>query len=177
MNGRYADAVLTQIRSSKTYERVTRHEIIHQFVKYAMIGALNVGVHVGFFNLLLVIGVPSLASNAAAFFIASINSFFLNKRWAFRDRRDHAVVRQYLVFLFFTLVGLVLHSGAFWLLLIPLEDRGTLGKNAALLLALPVSVLWNFTSYRRWAFVPNALATLRPDADRGPTLAPGSGGA
>ena len=170
--------MLTQIRSSKTYERVTRHEIVHQFVKYAMIGMLNVAVHVGFFNLFLVLGLPSLVSNALAFFIASINSFLLNKRWAFRDRRDHAVVRQYFVFLFFTLVGLALHTGAFSLLLIPLDDHGTLGKNAALLLALPVSVVWNFTSYRRWTFVPNALALrLRAEGASGATPAPGSGGA
>ena len=171
--------MLTQFRSTKNYERVTRHEIVHQFVKYAMIGMLNVAVHVGFFNLFLVIGVPSVASNALAFFIASINSFFLNKRWAFRDGRDHAVVRQYLVFLFFTLVGLALHTGAFSLLLIPLEERGTLGKNAALLLALPVSVLWNFTSYRRWTFIPNALSTSarRNRAGNAITPVPGSGGA
>jgi putative flippase GtrA len=168
--------VLTQIRSTKTYERVTRHEIVRQFVKYAMIGMLNVAVHVGFFNLLIVFGVPSVAANAAAFFVASINSFFLNKRWAFRDQRDQAVVRQYGVFLFFTLVGLALHTGAFSLLLIPLEDRGTLGKNIALLAALPVSVLWNFTSYRRWAFVPNALSTGAPlpTGDRPTTPGPGS---
>lgn len=170
--------MLTQIRSTKTYERVTRYEIVHQFVKYAMIGTLNVGVHVGFFNLFLLLGVQSLVANALSFFIASINSFLLNKRWAFRDRRDHAVVRQYFVFLFFTLVGLALHTGAFSLLLIPLDDHGTLGKNAALLFALPVSVLWNFTSYRRWTFVPGALAMrLRTDAGTSATPAPGSGGA
>jgi putative flippase GtrA len=156
--------VLTQFRTTKTYERISRHEIVHQFVKYAMIGVLNVAVHVGFFNLFLYLGVPSLAANAAAFFLASINSFVLNKLWAFRDRRDDALTRQYLVFLFFTLVGLVLNTGAFSLLLIPLGEYGTIGKNAALLGAIPVSVLWNFTSYRRWTFIPNALATR----NRGP---------
>lgn len=145
--------VLTQFRSSKTYERVTRHEIVHQFVKYAMVGALNVCVHVGIFNVLLLAGgFPTLAANAVAFFIASINSFFWNKRWAFRDARREAVVRQYLVFLFFTVVGLALHTGAFRLLLVPLHLHGTIGKNLALLLALPVSVIWNFTCYRFWTF-------------------------
>jgi putative flippase GtrA len=146
------DGVLTQIRSSKTYERLTRHEIVHQFVKYAMIGMLNVCVHVLIFNLLFLAGLPTLGANAIAFFLASINSFFLNKRWAFRDVRRQAIIRQYLVFLFFTLVGLGLHTGAFSLLLIPLHPHGTLGKNLALLAALPVSVIWNFTCYRLWTF-------------------------
>jgi putative flippase GtrA len=147
--------VLTQFRSSKTYERVTRHEVVHQFVKYAMVGIINVCVHVGIFNLLVLAGVPTLVANALAFFVASINSFIWNKRWAFRDGRRNAVIRQYLIFLFFTIVGLALHTGAFSLLLIPLDPHGTIGKNVALLLALPVSVIWNFTCYKLWTFTPD----------------------
>jgi putative flippase GtrA len=162
--------VLTRIRSSKTYERVTRHEIVRQFVKYAMVGVLNVGVHVSLFNLFVIAGLHTIGANALAFFLASINSFFLNKRWAFRDGRREAVVRQYLVFLFFTLVGLGLHTGAFSLLLIPLHPHGTLGKNVALLLALPVSVIWNFTCYRLWTFTPDP-------ARRRTSPAPGSAAA
>jgi putative flippase GtrA len=158
--------VLTQFRSSKTYERVTRHLVVHQFVKYAMVGVLNVCVHVGIFNLLAFAGLATLAANAIAFFFASINSFFWNKRWAFRDERREAVVRQYFVFLSFTLVGLGLHTGTFSLLLIPLHQHGTLGKNAALLLALPVSVIWNFTCYKLWTFSPPPSAT-EPSAGLG----------
>ena len=90
--------------------------------------------------------------DAIGFFIASINSFLLNKAWAFRDQRREAVVRQYFTFLFFTLVGLALHTGAFALLLVPLDVHGQIGRNLALLCALPVSVIWNFTSYRLWTF-------------------------
>jgi putative flippase GtrA len=147
------------------YERVTRHEIVHQFVKYAMIGVLNVCVHVLIFNVLVLSGLPTLLANAVAFFIASINSFIWNKRWAFRDDRRNAVIRQYLVFLFFTLVGLGLHTGAFSLLLIPLHPHGTLGQNAALLLALPVSVIWNFTCYKLWTFTPGSPPTPHAGPD------------
>ena len=156
--------MLTQFRSSKTYERVTRHEIVHQFVKYAMVGILNVCVHVVIFNLLVLTGMATLGANALAFFVASINSFVWNKRWAFRDGRRNAVVRQYLVFLFFTVVGLALHTGAFSLLLVPLDPHGTLGKNVALLLALPVSVIWNFTCYKLWTFTPDQRSRSEPSA-------------
>ena len=162
-------AVLTQFRSSKTYQRVTRHEWIHQFVKYGIVGVFNVGVHLAIFNVLIATGLPTLGANAIAFFLASINSFFWNKRWAFRDERSRGVVRPYLVFLFFTLVGLGLHTATFSLLLIPLHVHGTLGKNVALLCALPVSVIWNFTCYRLWTFRPGA----RP-AGSTPSAVPGS---
>ena len=146
--------MLTQFRSTKLYERVSRYEAVHQFVKYALIGGLNVVLHFAIFNLLSFIGLPPLAANAIGFFVGSINSFFWNKLWAFRDRRRDAVIRQYLRFVFFTLVGLGLHSAAFALLLIPLHPHGTLGENVALFLALPFSVAWNFTSYKLWTFKP-----------------------
>lgn len=144
--------MLTQFRSTRLYERVSRHQIVHQFVKYALVGGLNVVLHLSIFNLLVFIGVPQFAANAVGFFIASINSFIWNKVWAFRDPRRHRVVRQYFIFIFFTLVGLGLHTATFALWLIPLDTFGKLGANIALLLAIPVSVAWNFTTYRRWTF-------------------------
>lgn len=146
--------MLTQLRRSKVYERLHRHEIIRQFVKYAIVGCLNVAIFLGIFNGLLLMDVPALGANAVAFVVTSVNSFVLNKIWSFRDQRRHAVVRQYLVFVFFTLVGLGLNTSVFSLLLIPLGDYGTLGKNAAALGSLPISVIWNFTTYRKWTFNP-----------------------
>lgn len=144
--------MLTQLRQSSVYSRLHRHEVVRQFVKYAIVGCLNVGLYLAIFNLLLLADVHVLAANAIAFSITSVNSFFLNKAWSFRDQRRHAVVRQYFTFVFFTLVGLGLNTGVLSLLLIPLDTYGTIGKNLAALGSVPVSVIWNFTSYRLWTF-------------------------
>lgn len=133
-----------------------RHEALGQFVRYALVGSTNVAVHLIFFNVFSFLGLHTLAANALAFLLATVNSFVLNKVWAFRDPRRDAVVRQYVRFLSFTVVGLALHTGAFSLLLIPLGDHGTIGKNIALVCALPVSVLWNFMCYRLWTFKPRS---------------------
>ncbi|MGH2759557.1 MAG: GtrA family protein [Actinomycetota bacterium] len=144
--------MLTQLRQSKVYVRLHGHEIVRQFVKYAMVGVLNVGLYLAIFNILLLTDIHVLAANAVAFSVSSVNSFLLNKIWSFRDQRRHGVLRQYFTFVFFTLVGLGLNTGVLSLLLIPLDRFGTLGKNAAALGSVPVSVLWNFTSYRLWTF-------------------------
>jgi putative flippase GtrA len=144
--------VLTQLRRTKVYASLERHEIVRQFVKYAMVGCLNVGLSLAIFNGLRIVGTPRLAASTVAFLFTSINGFVLNKTWSFRDKRTHRLTQQYFVFVFFTLIGLVLFSVAFRALLIPLEQYGRIGENAAFLSALPVSVLWNFTSYRRWTF-------------------------
>jgi putative flippase GtrA len=121
-------------------------------VKYAIVGCLNVALSLGIFNVLRLVGTPRLVASSVAFLLTSINGFVLNKLWSFRDRRSERVTRQYLRFVSFTLVGLGLFSVAFRLLLIPLEDFGRIGENVAFLSSLPVSVVWNFTAYRRWTF-------------------------
>lgn len=144
--------MLTQLRQSKTYARLQQHEIIRQFVKYAIVGCLNVALSLGIFNALRLLEVHRLAASTVAFLVTSINGFALNRLWSFRDQRSGRLTRQYLRFVSFTIVGLGLFSIAFRLLLIPLEGFGRIGENAAFLCALPVSVVWNFTAYRRWTF-------------------------
>jgi putative flippase GtrA len=128
-------------------ERLLRHEITGQFVRYALVGVLNVGISLVFFTLLG----RSAPATAIAFLVSNTISFFLNKRWAFRDERVD-VARQYVLFFVFTAVGLALFVGQFALYRIPLHRYGTNGKYAAYLLSLPLVVLWNFTAYRRWTF-------------------------
>lgn len=149
--------MLTQFRTTKLYDRVSRHETVHQFVKYALIGAVNVLLHLSIFNLLSWLGIETRIAYVLGFIVGSINSFIWNKVWAFRDPRREAVIRQYFTFVFFTLVGLGLSTVTFELWLQVLDDHGRLGENLALLLALPVAVIWNFTSYRLWTFKPGPL--------------------
>jgi putative flippase GtrA len=146
----YASSVTAGLRSLPA--RLRRHEMTGQFVRYATIGCMNVAMFLVLFNVLLFAGLPVLGANAVAFLVTSVNSFTWNKLWAFRDPRTDAVVRQYLVFVGFTLIGLGLNSGVLYLLLIPLEPYGRIGSNVAAILALPVSIVWNFTAYRRWIF-------------------------
>lgn len=132
--------------------RFRHHEALGQFVRYAIVGVANVAVYFGVLNLLDVVGSHPNVSAAVAFFVTSIQSFTFNKLWAFRDRRREALVRQYLVFVFFTVIGLGINQLVFTLLLIPLDRFGRIGLNLAAMGALPFSVVWNFLSYRRWTF-------------------------
>ena len=121
-------------------------------MKYGLVGALNVLLFFAIYNGLRLLDVNTLGSRAPAFFVTTLISFRLNKSWSFRDTRTHAVVRQYLAFVAFTLAGFGLQTGLFNLFRIPLKRYGLLGENIALVAALPFSVLWNFTGYRYVVF-------------------------
>ena len=128
------------------------HPATGQFLRYASVGLLNLAVFFGVFNLLLHFAWHPAVAYAAAFVVTSIGSFWLNKSFAFKDRRREAVVRQYLAFVFMTGVGLAINESVFWILLYPLRRFGTAGHNAAALGAVPFSVMWNFFAYRKWVF-------------------------
>lgn len=134
-------------RTSLLYRRLREHEATGQFVRYGLIGCLNTVISLSVFT---VLG-RSVPATAVAFLVSNSLSFFLNKRWAFKDTRTD-VGRQYLLFFVFTGVGLVLFTGSFALLRVPFRRFGTVGRYAAFLGSAPLVVLWNFTAYRRWTF-------------------------
>jgi putative flippase GtrA len=147
--------------------RVRHHEITGQFMRYAAIGVLNVVIFFTLFNLFTpahASRVRTVAAYAAAFLITSVFSFAMNKTWAFKDTRRERIAHQYVLFLLLTLVGLGLQTSVFALLLIPLHQYGRLGRNAAALPGIPLSVLWNFFAYRRWTFNAVTAAASGPGA-------------
>jgi len=140
---------------SVAFQRLRRHEVTGQFIRYAVIGCANVILFFAIFNALTPAHpsrIRTVISYASAFLITSVFSFFLNKRWAFRDERRERIAHQYALFLFVTLIGLGFQTSVFALLLIPLHTHGRLGRNIAAVPGVPISVLWNFTAYRRWTF-------------------------
>lgn len=147
---------------TQVLRRIRHHEITAQFVRYAVVGCFNVLLFFALFNAFTSAResrVHTVLAYMAAFLITSAFSFTLNKWWAFKDTRREGVHVQFVVFVALTLVGLGLQTGVFALLLVPLHAHGRLGRNIAALPGIPISVLWNFTAYRRWAFTSSARST------------------
>jgi len=135
--------------------RVRHHEITGQFVRYAAIGVLNVLLFFTLFNLLTpthATRMRTVAAYATAFLVTSVFSYAMNKTWAFKDTRRQRIAHQYALFLLLTLIGLGIQTAVFASLLVPLHQYGRLGRNAAALPGIPLSVLWNFFAYRKWTF-------------------------
>lgn len=119
-----------------------------------MVGAFNTAFYFAVFNLLLHADLHPIVANSSAFLVTNVIAFFLQKHFAFRDKRRHAMFLQYARFLALTLIGLGIQTAAFSLFRIPFHRYGTLGNNLAAVCATPFAVLWNFTAYRLWTFKP-----------------------
>ena len=121
-------------------------------LRFGAVGVLNTLIDFATLNLLLFAlgvegGAPLLLCNAAAFLAASLNSYFLNRRWTFRQTGS-ASLRQYLYFLALTLGGVAVNSLVLFLLVtsIPRPDgvAPTLWINLAKAAATGASMVWNY---------------------------------
>ncbi len=136
-----------------------------QFIRFGLVGFANTLIDFGVLNLLLFFadypaGSGLVFCNSIAFSAASINSYLMNKNWTFSDRQS-GTVSQFGMFMLFTLAGLIINSGIIYLLTLPAirpeAFPAALWINIAKLTATGASMLWNFSSYRRFVFRSSCL--------------------
>ncbi|MCA6415271.1 MAG: GtrA family protein, partial [Cytophagales bacterium] len=80
-------------------------------------------------------------ANGVGFFSAATSNFFINRSWTFASA-DPDVGGQYLKFILFSIVGLLINSIIVWLLNDRLKKNFYLSKAAATIIV----TLWNFLS-------------------------------
>jgi putative flippase GtrA len=116
--------------------------------KFAVVGVVNTAIDFVIFTA-LVSGAswsPVLA-NVVSYSCAIANSFLLNKHWTFSERRRHGrTIRQFVLFVGFNLIGLVLSTTIVW----------AFAQHLGALQAKGVSVLatfaWNYWASRQYVF-------------------------
>lgn len=129
-------------------------------MRFGAVGVLNTLIDFGTLNLLMAVfgaagGAPLVLCNAAAFLLASLNSYFLNKNWTFAQRSS-ASLRQYLVFLALSVGGLTINSLVLYLIVSgfarPAWLSPTLWVNVAKAGATAGSMTWNYLAFRYVVF-------------------------
>ena len=138
-------------------------KVLDQFGKFAAVGTLNTLIDLGILNLLILLtdisaGVYYGLFKAISFLAASTNSYFWNKFWTFGSRLP-VTTSEYVRFLFFTLIGTLINVAvASFIVSIIGAPHGVSLKtwaNIGAVLAVFVSFLWNFLSYRYVVFKSN----------------------
>jgi putative flippase GtrA len=134
--------------------------VFEQFGKFAAVGTLNTLIDLGIMNLFIFVtgvaaGAPYVLFKTVSFVAASTNSYFWNKFWTFQSRLPVTAV-EYVRFLFFTLIGTLINVGIAALVVnvigAPNGFNPKLWANIGALVAVAVSLFWNFISYRNIVF-------------------------
>lgn len=121
--------------------------------KFGVVGAINTVIDFFVFNLLLQIG--PLKANVVSTVVATTTSYFMNRQWTFRGRARGDVRREYILFFFFNVVGMVIQLAVLGLVRYGLgftASDGRLVLNIAKAAGIGVAMVFRFWAYRRFVF-------------------------
>jgi putative flippase GtrA len=142
-----------------------------EVVKFGIIGGLNVVVNWVSFNLLLILPIfanGQLKAKVIATGVAIVSSYFMNRHWTYKDRDKSAAHREFVLFLGFNLVGMLIELAVMAATKYIFGLTSWLAINAAFVVGLAIGTTFRFFTYRNWVFTHSedaepAAAAMGPD--------------
>lgn len=136
-----------------------------RFIKFAVVGAIGSVVDIGVMNLLTqVFHFQLVLAGSISFVCAVINNFIGNRYWTYPDSRSKPIHRQLGMFFIVNTIGIAIRIPILKYAEPPLaklfenlahisfDTADALAKNATLILAIGVVMLWNFFINRYWTY-------------------------
>lgn len=136
------------------YERF--RELLHEIAKFGVVGAINYVLDVGLFNLLVTSGGlhhKPLTAKTISTVVAATSSFFMNRHWTWRDRRQHGLLREYGTFIALSAVALLITLGCLAFGEYALHQNSLLSRNIwGNIVGIGAAMVFRFWSFKRWVF-------------------------
>ena len=136
-----------------------------RFVKFAVVGAIGSVVDIGVMNLMTqVFHLPLVIGGSISFICAVINNFIGNRYWTYPDSRSKPIHRQLGMFFVVNAIGIAIRIPILKYVEPPLAKMfesfahisydlaDALAKNATLIIAIGIVMLWNFFVNRYWTY-------------------------
>lgn len=137
-------------------------------IRFVLVGISNTILDFVVLNVLLFCGVNILFANTISTGIAMLYSFFMNKKWTFRNSGNN-YVKEVALFFIFTIIGIwIIQNGCIYLLNIVIPDLGlpeVIYNNAIKLAASIPSLTWNYLTYNRFVFTNNKKESATDDKE------------
>jgi putative flippase GtrA len=137
----------------------------NRFFKFAVVGATGSVVDIGIMNLLTrLFHLPLVAAGSISFVCAVTSNFIGNRYWTYPDSRSRPLAHQLGMFFLVNAVGIAIRIPILKYLEPPIailienmahlnyQAADALAKNATLIFAIGVVMLWNFFINRYWTY-------------------------
>ncbi|MFA9262577.1 MAG: GtrA family protein [Undibacterium sp.] len=138
---------------------------VKQFSKFIIVGGVNTGIDFAVLNVLMYVthinsGPTLFFLNCISFSVAVVNSYYMNRRWTFREANeglgDKKPAVQFSQFFIVSIIGILINGGILTLITTfipaPFGLGAQLWANAAKLCATGASLVWNFVGYKLFVF-------------------------
>ena len=140
---------------TRAYRRFT--ELFAELAKFGVVGATAAVVDLGGAAYLHgVAGVGPLSAKAIAIAAATLVSYLGNRFWTFRHRANHALLREWVVFIVLNLVGLLIAEIAIGFTYYALGLHDALAYNVASVAGTALATVFRYWSYKKWVFLAPA---------------------
>lgn len=123
-----------------------------QAVKVALVGVLNTIVSFTLFNVFLLVGLSWFVSVSASFGLTTFMSYLINRRWTFELTDGRVSGSETASFFAVNIVAYLATVGIMWLAETLFGPLGTIGYNAAMLVAAGLLILPKLAGYRDIVF-------------------------
>jgi putative flippase GtrA len=140
--------------------------LVHELAKFGIIGVVNLFVNLGVSNLLwlTVFKDSEVKGKAVATVVATIAAYFMNRHWTYRDRPKSALHREYVLFFFFNLVGLVIETAVLAFGKYGLHITHLIALNLFTGIGMVLGTIFRFWAYRTHVFKAEPVATVAMEA-------------
>ena len=136
-----------------------------RFLKFATVGAIGSIIDITIMNLLTrFLGMRLVYAGSISFICAVMSNFTLNRYWTYPDSRSRPLLHQLGMFFLVNAIGIGIRIPILTYVEPPLAGvfesmshlsaptADSLAKNATLLIAIGVVMLWNFFINRYWTY-------------------------
>jgi putative flippase GtrA len=141
--------------------------IAHEIMKFGLVGVLNTLINLAVFNALLIAvhDVGRVKANFVATAVATVFAYVMNRYWTFKHRpSEHSRSREFLLFVFFNVVGLGIESALIGGTVYILGANTIVAVNIAKILGLVLGTIFRFWAYRTFVFKPPTPAVADAEA-------------
>lgn len=130
-------------------------------MRFAIVGGINTLLDFFILNLLSYLtgiyeGNGIIPLNVVSFTVAVVNSYYLNKRWAFKDAGGEEQGRKFTLFLIVSIVGAAINTATVRIVSTNIDPMFGLNQelwlNVAKVVATGFSLIWNFVGYKFLVF-------------------------
>lgn len=154
--------------TNKKVNADTLKQIDKKPIRFVLVGISNTVLDFVVLNVLLFCGINILFANTISTGIAMLYSFFMNKKWTFRNAGNN-YIREVILFFIFTMIGIwIIQNGCIYLLNMVIPDFGlpeVIYNNAIKLAASIPSLTWNYLTYNRFVFTNNKKESATDDKE------------
>jgi putative flippase GtrA len=132
--------------------------LIHELAKFGIVGVTASLVDLGGAGYLHASGVGPLSAKALSITVATVLSYLGNRFWTFRHRANHALLREFTVFVLLNVIGLLIAEATIGFTFYVVGFHGSVAFNLASVVGTGLGTIFRYWSYKKWVFIEPAVA-------------------